>query len=227
MVVPSTWWVWQPRYRKEWLPSQSGRGQVGRYDAQTSRGCGQGCDRAHVYVILSQPKVESFDAMITGTILFCDHMDCILFNLESTFSYVSVKFALGRDLDCEQLNIPMHVSTLAEVFVCSNLVYQVCPKMFMGYKTLADQVIIDIEEFDIIFGMSWLYPYCTILDCYAKTVTIVMPGMGGLERDSTFKPTPMRIMIAIPAKKIAKWGVGHFLFIFGKKVQQFLLQLRF
>lgn len=55
--------------------------------------------------------------------------------------------------------------------------------IFMGFNTLVDSVILDLEKFDIILGMSWLTPYHAIFNYYAKTVTIVMPRREKLERD--------------------------------------------
>lgn len=70
--------------------------------------------------------------------------------------------------------------------------------MFMGYKINLE--ILDMEEFD-------MFPYHFVLDCYAKTVTVVMPEMEIFERDYTFKPTPIRIVSAIHAHKLVKKGV--------------------
>lgn len=50
----------------------------------------------------------------------------------------------------------MYVSTLVGVSVCFDQVYKACPIIFMGYKPLLDVVIFDMEEFDIILGMSLL-----------------------------------------------------------------------
>ncbi|WMV45497.1 hypothetical protein MTR67_038882 [Solanum verrucosum] len=36
-------------------------------------------------------------------------------------------------------------------------------------------------DFDVILGMNWLSSYHVILDCNAKTVTLVMPGVSRVE----------------------------------------------
>lgn len=51
--------------------------------------------------------------------------------------------------------------------MCVDQVYQACLVVFVGYKTLANLVIL---EFYINLGMSWLSHYHIILDCYIKTV---------------------------------------------------------
>lgn len=61
--------------------------------------------------------------------------------------------------------------------MCVDLVYRACSVMFMGYKTLADFIILDIKEFDIILGITWLSPDYSILDYYGKIITIMILGM--------------------------------------------------
>ena len=56
--------------------------------------------------------METSDAVITGNLLVCDGMTFVLFDPESTFSYVSFSFATGLNLHCELLDMPIRVSTL-------------------------------------------------------------------------------------------------------------------
>lgn len=63
----------------------------------------------------------------------------------------------------------MYVSTPVGVSVCLDWVYHACSIMFVGFKTLVDLDILDIEEFDNILDMSWLFPYYVFL--------IVMPKL--------------------------------------------------
>ncbi|WMV58018.1 hypothetical protein MTR67_051403 [Solanum verrucosum] len=46
----------------------------------------------------------------------------------------------------------------------------------MGYQTWADLVILDMIDFDIILGMTWLSPYYVVLNCNTKSVTVETPG---------------------------------------------------
>lgn len=43
---------------------------------------------------------------------------------------------------------------------------------FVNRETLVDLIIIDILDFDIIFGMDSLASYHAILECYTKAVTL-------------------------------------------------------
>lgn len=103
------------------------------------------------------------------------------------------------------------MSTSVGVSVCVDQVYCVCFAIFMGFKTLLGLVILDMEEFNIILEISWLSPYCAILDCYAKTVPTTFLKMENLEPEGTYKPTPMKNMSTICAQNLVKWGCREFL----------------
>ena len=99
-------------------------------------------------------------------------MASILFDPGSTFSYVSSAFANGLNLHCELLDIPIRVSTPVGESVIVEKVYRSCLVTFVGSNTYVDLVILEMVDFDVILGMTWLSPQFAILDCNAKTVTL-------------------------------------------------------
>ena len=40
-----------------------------------------------------------------------------------------------------------------------------------------DLFILPMTEFDVILGMDWLAEYHAVLDCFARTVTFLIPGL--------------------------------------------------
>ena len=103
-------------------------------------------------------------------------MDSVLFDPGSTFSYVSSSFATDLNLHCELLDIPIRVSTPVGESVIVEKVYMSCLVTFVWSNTYVDLVILEMVDFDVILGMSWLSPNFAILDCNAKTVTLAKPG---------------------------------------------------
>ena len=103
-------------------------------------------------------------------------MASVLFDPGSTFSYVSSSFATGLHLHCELLDMPIRVSTLVGEYVIVEKVYRSCHVTFMESNTYVEMVILEMVDFDIILGMTWLSPNFAILDCNAKTVTLAKPG---------------------------------------------------
>ena len=55
-------------------------------------------------------------------------------------------------------------------------VYRSCLVTFVGSNTYVDLIILEMVDFDVILGMTWLSPNFAILDCNAKTVTLSKPG---------------------------------------------------
>ncbi|XP_070007188.1 uncharacterized protein [Nicotiana sylvestris] len=113
------------------------------------------------------------DAMITRIISICGRDASVLFDLGSTYSYVSSLFAHFLYIPHEFLGTPIYVSILVGDFVVVDRIYRSCVVTFCGYET-TDLLLLDMINFEVIQSMDWLSPYHIILDCHAKTVTLVM-----------------------------------------------------
>ena len=71
--------------------------------------------------------------------------------------------------------MPIRVSTPVGESVIVEKVYRSCLVTFVGSNTHVDLVILEMVDFDVILGMTWLSPNFAILDCNAKTVTLATP----------------------------------------------------
>ena len=69
------------------------------------------------------------------------------------------------------LDIPIRVSTLVGESVIVERVYRSCLVTFEGSNTYVDLVILEMVDFDVILGMTWLSPQFAIFDCNAKTLS--------------------------------------------------------
>ncbi|WP_144028114.1 retroviral-like aspartic protease family protein, partial [Paenibacillus sp. 32352] len=133
-----------------------GGGQTGTCAVQHGRGSGQTGDRTHCYAFPGRSEVETSDVVIIGNLLVCDCMVSVLFDPGSTFSYVSSSFANGLNLPCELLDMPIRVSTPVGESVVVEKVYRSCLVNFVGRNTYVDLVILEMDDFDVILGMTWL-----------------------------------------------------------------------
>ncbi|XP_060171505.1 uncharacterized protein LOC132602743 [Lycium barbarum] len=191
---------------------QSSRGghQSGRGGTHGSRGgvhsvqCGQGGTQC--YAFTGRPEAEASDAVILGTISVHRRLASILFDPGSTYSYVSTYHSVGWDLTCDHFDLFIYVSTPVGDSVLVDRVYRNCLVTFMGYDTWVDLMILDMLDFDIILGMTWLSPYHAILECHAKIVTLAMPGIPRLEWRGTPSPAPRKIISYLRAKKLVDKG---------------------
>ena len=138
-------------------------------------------------------------------------MESLLFDPGSTFYYVSSSFANGLNLHCEFLDIPIRVSTPVGECVIVEKVYRSCLVTFMGSNTYVDLVILEMVDFDVILGMTWLSPQFAILDCNAKTVTLAKHGIDPIMLESDYTSNPVRIVSFLRAKRMVSKSCLAFL----------------
>ncbi|XP_070017129.1 uncharacterized protein [Nicotiana sylvestris] len=161
-----------------------GGGQTGRgHPATAQSGGGQPAGSlARFYALLARPDTLASDAVITGIIFVCGRDASVLFDLGSTYSYVSSLFSHFLVIPSEPLGTHVHVSTHVCESVVVDRIYGSCMVTFCGFETRVDLLLLDMIDFEVILGMDWLSPYHVILDCHANTVTLVMlvsPGFSG------------------------------------------------
>ena len=107
--------------------------------------------------------------------------------------------------------MPIRVSTPVGEFVIVEKVYRSCPVTFMESNTHVDLLILEIVDFDVILGMTWLSPNFAILDCNAKTVTLAKPGTDPLVWEGDYTSTPVRIISFLRDKRMVIKGCLAFL----------------
>lgn len=61
-------------------------------------------------------------------------------------------------------------------------------------------------DFEVILGIDWLSPYHTVLDYHAKTVTLAMPGLPGLEWRGSTVDTSSRVISFLKARHMIEKG---------------------
>ncbi|WMV26022.1 hypothetical protein MTR67_019407, partial [Solanum verrucosum] len=69
--------------------------------------------------------------------------------------------------------------------------------------TWAYLVILDMTDFDIILGMTWLFPYYVVLNFNAKCVTLEREK---LEWEMVYKPKPAKVISFVWARKLVGKG---------------------
>ncbi|XP_070017076.1 uncharacterized protein [Nicotiana sylvestris] len=152
--------------------------------AQPARGGGWG-DRGHprgggharYYALPARTEVIASDSVITGIVPVCHRDASVLFDLGSTYPYVSSYFAPYLGISRDSLSSPVYMSIPVRDSPIVDRVYQSCLITLSGYDTQADLLLLNMVDFNVILGMDWLSPHYAILDCHAKTVTLAMPGL--------------------------------------------------
>ncbi|XP_049378066.1 LOW QUALITY PROTEIN: uncharacterized protein LOC125842802 [Solanum stenotomum] len=172
----------------------------GRSDAS-----GRGA-QGHFYAAPARATAEASDDVITGTLLLCHQPATVLFDPGSTFSYVSVYFAPRLGMRSESLAEPVHVSTPVGESLVVDQILRSCLVTIQGCDTRVDLILLDMVDFDVILGMDWLSPYHAVLDCYAKTVTLAMPGISPVLWQGAYSHTPTGIISFMRARRLVASG---------------------
>ena len=58
----------------------------------------------------------------------------------------------------------------------TDLVFPSCPVLIEGRELLADWVLLDVIDFDVIVGMDWLVKHYATVDCREKEVIFRIPN---------------------------------------------------
>ncbi|XP_070022531.1 uncharacterized protein [Nicotiana sylvestris] len=119
---------------------------------------------------------QASNAVVTGILSVCSFDALALIDLGSTHSYVSSYFALRFSRQPELLNDPFLVATLVGESLLAEYVYHACQIWVEGRDTLADLIVLDMIDFDMLMGMDWLYSCYAIVDCHAKIVKFEIPN---------------------------------------------------
>ena len=90
-------------------------------------------------------------------------------------------------------------------------VYRSCLVTFVGSNTHVDLVILEMVDFNVILGMTWLSPNFAILDCNAKTLTLAKPGTDALVWEGDYTSNLVRIISFLRTKKMVSKGCLAFL----------------
>ncbi|WMV46853.1 hypothetical protein MTR67_040238 [Solanum verrucosum] len=117
-----------------------------------------------------------------------------------------LKFALGIYAICDVIDALIHVSTPIGDFVVVTQVYHACSVLIVDFQTWADLVILDMTDFVVILGITWLSPYYVVFNCNTEIMTLEIPGREKLEWEGVYKPKPPEIISFIRARKLVGEG---------------------
>ncbi|XP_070025948.1 uncharacterized protein [Nicotiana sylvestris] len=148
----------------------------GREGRDRPRGGGQ----ARCYAFPTRIEAVVSDSIITCIVLVCHRDASVLFDLRSTYSYVSSYFAPYLSISHDFLSSPVYVFTPVGDSIIVDRLYWSCLVVLGGFETIVDLLLLNMVDFDVILGMDWLSPYHAILDCHAKMVTSAVPGLSRL-----------------------------------------------
>ena len=151
------------------LSVPAGRGQPPRGPP------GRPMTQAKVFAV-TQHDADIAPNVMTGMISVFDRDAHILIDLEARHSFISMGFISNvnvesQPIDCSiVVSLPTGDSRLAEsVYIDSRVIIG-------GQEFMADLILLDIHDFDVILGMNWLSRHHAIVDCYEKRLGFADQG---------------------------------------------------
>ena len=115
------------------------------------------------------------------------------------------------ELSYDLLFVTLHVSTPVGDSLVVDWVFRSCVMTIRDVYTYVDLIILDMVDFDVILGIDWLSHYHTIMDYFAKTITLVMPGVPPVMWQGAISREPTRIISYVYARWLILRGCESYL----------------
>jgi len=181
-----------------------GRGVGDHFTGNQGQG-NAGRSQSRVFALTKQ-DVQASNAVVTGILSVCSFDAHALIDPESTHSYVSSYFALRFDRQPEMLNHPFLVSTPVGDSLLVKYEYRDCQIRVEGRDTLANLIVLDMIDFDVLMGMDWLSPCYATVDCHAKIVKFEIPDEPTFVLKGGQVPEVGKIISLMKARRLLQKG---------------------
>ena len=103
--------------------------------------------------------------MVIGIIPVSTNYAYALFDPGATHSFISSNFAKKHNFKFEPLESKLCVDAPVGGVVVTDSVYKSCVVKIADRELLVDLTLLEMQDFDIIFGMDWLAAHYAIVDC--------------------------------------------------------------
>ncbi|XP_033513357.2 uncharacterized protein [Nicotiana tomentosiformis] len=155
----------------------------------------------------SQAFIQSAAPTQTTGILSVYSFDALaLIDPRYTHSYVSSYFALRFSRQPELLNDPFLVATPVGGSLLAEYVYRACQIQVEGRDTLADLIVLDMVDFDMLIGMGWLSSCYAMVDCHAKIVKFEIPNKPSFILKGGQVPETCKVVYFMKDQRLLKKG---------------------
>ena len=95
----------------------------------------------------------------------------MLFDFGASHSFIAASVVVELGLRVETLEEPLYVSSPLRTRASIHLICRGCELEISGILLTVDLRVMDMSEFDVIFGMDWLTVYRVVINCERRRVT--------------------------------------------------------
>ncbi|KAL0536821.1 hypothetical protein IC582_025783 [Cucumis melo] len=143
----------------------------------------QGAGALHQGKVFATNKTEAERAgtVVTGTLPVLGHYALVLFDSDSSHSFISSAFVLHARLEVEPLHHVLSVSTPSGECMLSKEKVKACQIEIAGHVIEVTLLVLDMLDFDVIKGMDWLAANHVSINCSRKEVAFNPPLMASFK----------------------------------------------
>ena len=131
--------------------------------------------QAMVFTVTQQDADTAPDVVI-GMILVFDRDAHILIDPEATHSFISMGFISNVNVESQPIDCSIVVSLPTGDSRLAESVYMDSRVIIGGQEFLADLILLDIHDFDVILGMDWI-------SRHHATVIVIEKRLGSADQD--------------------------------------------
>ena len=107
---------------------------------------------------------------MTGMISVFDRDAHILIDPRVTHSFISMGFISNVNVESQPIDCSIVISLPTGDSRLAESVYMDSRVIIGSQEFLADLILLDIHDFDVILGMDWISRHHATMDCYKKEV---------------------------------------------------------
>ncbi|XP_020524782.1 uncharacterized protein LOC110007560 [Amborella trichopoda] len=151
---------------------------------------------------LTKQEAKAFTSVIRGTISICDINVKVLIDPRSSHSFVVPHFVCYMNVAPTCLNYTLVVCTPVGGSMETDIVYRRCKLTIDGCDLPMDLIPLDIQDFDVILGMDWLFTHHATVNYHEKWVTFKCPDQAEIHFRGIRGKSTMLLISAIWASHL-------------------------
>ncbi|XP_011625197.1 uncharacterized protein LOC105421034 [Amborella trichopoda] len=120
----------------------------------------------------------------------------------SSHSFVAPHFAYYLNVEPTCLDYTLTVCTPVEDSMETDRVYRKCGITIDMCDLPVDLILLEIQDFDVILSMDWLYTHYATVNCHEKKVTFKRPAQAELHFEGTRDTSPLHFISTLRASRL-------------------------
>ena len=142
----------------------------------------------------------------------------VLFDSGATHSFISSYFVSKLVRDKILMKNPLAISTPLEETIEVKYMYPTCVVEIEGRVLPADLIELAVLDFDVIFGMDWLFDNYATLNCREKCVQFLKEERREFTLQYDKNEVPANLVSMIKARKLLEKGCqGYLTYVINKE----------